>query len=415
MRHLMSRNDKRSKIRGLNYSKGGDEKRPFRKRNQMFESNVSQWESQETSRKTSLKATQFQSLQMRLSMLLSQKEKLQTDLEFLEEEPICESITTQKRPKRSNTENFFESLRQHESRNEELDQKILAEEEIYRNNSHEMRKLNSQIRKLDQELKISQTRLKKEEETWKQTEAAVEQLEDKLLQKETKQLQMEEDCGNMKRDLQSITKTLQEESRENYNIVKSRIDELEKILEDETERQAELEEQVRSLEATKRQQEEEKEHLLQKAKDIQENQKQHARLHKELGNINRTLERAKRELQIADERNRTLVEKMQDLLGDDDPGDGTGEMAKLILLSKIESVEQTDMNEQLDELSIENEYNEELKQQMQLLEDTWDLLLSERDKIMTGLQNELSACRDDGYIEMLREEYNKLMRKRAKL
>ena len=186
-------------------------------------------------------------------------------------------------------------------------------------------------------------------------------------------------------------------------------------MEEEIDRQAELEEHLKHLQDQKKSEEENKEKMLRKAKSILENQREYVRLESELRKINKELEKSKRGLRTAEDRRKLLIEKMQDLLGDDDPGDGTGEMAKIIILSKIESIEQTDMNEKLDELSIENEYHEDLQRQWQLLEATWNLLQEKKETDIKELQKELEECQGDGYMAMLKEECNDLIRKRAKL
>ena len=380
------------------------------------EENAEEWVSQDESRKKALVKSQIQNARQHLAMLQSQKNDLLATLASLQsqkEEPDFDEnarIITYQDDKSS----YFTALKQHEDRSEELDQEIEAERAVFRNLTHERQKLASKLKRLTQELKNCERQYKREDEAWRVTQAAARDLEDKLFTKETKRNELAQMCEDIKQELGAVTAQVMDETRQHYNELSSQISELEGILEEEKERNQQLQERMKEIEFEKKRELENKRDTLKKALGVIENQKERKRLDKELRRVNQLLEIETKDLQTALERKQRLMMKMQDLLGDDDPGDGTGEMAKIILLSKIESVEQRDMNDKLDELSMETEYQKELEEQMKLVENTWRVFEEERRTVLEDFQEELKQCKRNGYIELLTSEKQELEKRLAR-
>ena len=380
------------------------------------EENAEEWVSQDESRKKALVKSQIQNARQHLAMLQSQKNDLLATLASLQsqkEEPDFDEnarIITYQDDKSS----YFTALKQHEDRSEELDQEIEAERAVFRNLTHERQKLASKLKRLTQELKNCERQYKREDEAWRVTQAAARDLEDKLFTKETKRNELAQMCEDIKQELGAVTAQVMDETRQHYNELSSQISELEGILEEEKERNQQLQERMKEIEFEKKRELENKRDTLKKARGVIENQKERKRLDKELRRVNQLLEIETKDLQTALERKQRLMMKMQDLLGDDDPGDGTGEMAKIILLSKIESVEQRDMNDKLDELSMETEYQKELEEQMKLVENTWRVFEEERRTVLEDFQEELKQCKRNGYIELLTSEKQELEKRLAR-
>lgn len=380
------------------------------------EENAEEWVSQEQSRNKAVVKSQIQNARQHLAMLQSQKNDLLATLASLQsqkEEPDFDEnarIITYQDDKSS----YFTALKQHEDRSEELDQEIEAERAVFRNLTHERQKMASKLKRLTQELKNCERQYKREDEAWRVTQAAARDLEDKLFTKETKRNELAQMCEDIKQELGAVTAQVMDETRQHYNELSSQISELEGILEEEKERNQQLQERMKEIEFEKKRELENKRDTLKKARGVIENQKERKRLDKELRRVNQLLEIETKDLQTALERKQRLMMKMQDLLGDDDPGDGTGEMAKIILLSKIESVEQRDMNDKLDELSMETEYQKELEEQMKLVENTWRVFEEERRAVLEDFQEELKQCKRNGYIELLTSEKQELEKRLAR-
>ena len=379
------------------------------------ERNAEEWVSQEETRQRTMTNSQIQNARLHLSMLVAQKNDLLDQLNRIESEPEepdfdenARTITYQEEKA-----SYFTVLKQHEDRSEELDQELEAEREIFRNLTHERQRMASRLKRLEQELRNCERQYKREDEGWRVTEAAIQDLEDKLLTKETKKNEWAEVCEELKRELGQVTAAVLDETREQCNSLKARICEFEEIYEEEKQRNEELHERMQELEFERKREAENKQNTLKKALGVRENQEARKRLDKELRRVNQLLEIETKDLQTALERKQRLMQKMQDLLGDDDPGDGTGEMAKIILLSKIESVEQRNMDDQLDELDMETEYQKELEEQMKLVENTWRVFDEERRRVLEEFQQELRQCKRNGYIDLLMSEKQELEKKLA--
>ena len=379
------------------------------------EKNAEEWVSQEETRQRTMTNSQIQNARLHLSMLVAQKNDLLDQLNRLETEPEEPDFDENARTVayQEDKASYFTVLKQHEDRSEELDQELEAEREIFRNLTHERQKMASRLKRLEQELRNCERQYKREDEGWRVTEAAIHDLEDKLLAKETKKNEWAEVCEEMKRELGQVTAQVMDETREQCNSLKARICEFEEIYEEEKQRNEELHERMQELEYERKREVENKQNTLKKALGVRENQEARKRLDKELRRVNQLLEIETKDLQTALERKQRLMQKMQDLLGDDDPGDGTGEMAKIILLSKIESVEQRNMDDQLDELDMETEYQKELEEQMKLVENTWRVFEEERRRVLEEFQQELKQCKRNGYIDLLISEKQELEKKLA--
>ena len=379
------------------------------------ERNAEEWVSQEETRQRTMTNSQIQNARLHLSMLVAQKNDLLDQLNRIESEPEEPDFDENARTITYHEEkaSYFTVLKQHEDRSEELDQELEAEREIFRNLTHERQRMASRLKRLEQELRNCERQYKREDEGWRVTEAAIQDLEDKLLTKETKKNEWAEVCEELKRELGQVTAAVLDETREQCNSLKARICEFEEIYEEEKQRNEELHERMQELEFERKREAENKQNTLKKALGVRENQEARKRLDKELRRVNQLLEIETKDLQTALERKQRLMQKMQDLLGDDDPGDGTGEMAKIILLSKIESVEQRNMDDQLDELDMETEYQKELEEQMKLVENTWRVFDEERRRVLEEFQQELRQCKRNGYIDLLMSEKQELEKKLA--
>lgn len=99
--------------------------------------------------------------------------------------------------------------------------------------------------------------------------------------------------------------------------------------------------------------------------------------------------------------------QFKQLFGESDP-DGTGPLAKLVVMQEIDSIECEDP-ELVERLKMERVYNESLEQQYKLINNTLKELERHKNYTMHELNEEKEECMRKGYLTMLEEELNVLI------
>ena len=117
-----------------------------------------------------------------------------------------------------------------------------------------------------------------------------------------------------------------------------------------------------------------------------------------------------REQQALEEINR----QFKALFGDDDPGDGTGDLAKAMVQAEKDSLPPAKKKDDIDtpdslELSIEREYKEQLPLTLKQLDDSLAIFKKHKDDVFLSLDEEIEECQQDGFLALLQSEKDELM------
>lgn len=100
--------------------------------------------------------------------------------------------------------------------------------------------------------------------------------------------------------------------------------------------------------------------------------------------------------------NTEIRSKFTAMFGRSDPGDGTGAFSKLMVQSEIDSIEES--NKVYIEINAEENYNQQLKKDLQQIENS----LKEFDKFsqntLSELGCEIEACKNEAYLNLLKDE-----------
>lgn len=103
-------------------------------------------------------------------------------------------------------------------------------------------------------------------------------------------------------------------------------------------------------------------------------------------------------------RNERISEKLKNILGEDEKGEGTSEIARKYLQAEINDLISTDDPIKNEEIMAEQDYNSQLLNELELIENSINTLHEQKLKIIQGLKGELSECSQDGYIRLLENE-----------
>ncbi|KAH0792512.1 hypothetical protein GPJ56_003689 [Histomonas meleagridis] len=110
------------------------------------------------------------------------------------------------------------------------------------------------------------------------------------------------------------------------------------------------------------------------------------------------------------QRKQVIQRKFKSLLGEDDPGNGTGERVKQMVLAELEERSNNvhDDNDLVEQMIIEENYNLQLNEELQKLQKSNELLDQHISEVLDSLNDELQECSQNGYLKLLKCEMNKL-------
>ena len=137
----------------------------------------------------------------------------------------------------------------------------------------------------------------------------------------------------------------------------------------------------------------------------------------------------KKRIQMAKEQNSLTKElsaleeinrQYKALFGNDDPGDGTGDLAKAMVQAEIDSNEEKEKvaenqtNASCEELEIEKEYKQQLEETLEQLNRSYQLFEDHKNAVFGALDEEIEECEQDGFLALLQSEKDELMVKYSK-
>lgn len=103
-------------------------------------------------------------------------------------------------------------------------------------------------------------------------------------------------------------------------------------------------------------------------------------------------------------RDERISEKLRSILGEDEKGDGSSEIARKYIQAEINEYMSTGDPIKDEEIMVEQDYNSQLLAELQLVENSINQLQQQKSKTIQGLKGELEQCSQDGYIKLLENE-----------
>ena len=103
-------------------------------------------------------------------------------------------------------------------------------------------------------------------------------------------------------------------------------------------------------------------------------------------------------------RDERISERLRNILGEDEKGDGSSIIARKYLQTEINEYMTTNDPIKDEEIMAEQDYNSQLLSELELVENSINSLQQQKLKIIHGLKGELNQCSQDGYIKLLENE-----------
>ena len=111
-----------------------------------------------------------------------------------------------------------------------------------------------------------------------------------------------------------------------------------------------------------------------------------------------------------------LKRKFISMFGNDDPGDGSGPLAKVMVQAEIDSSSKVEVQSASaqQEINVELQYNETLKETLNQLDNSIKVFENYKKSALKSLKEEIDECNQDGFLVLLQAERDDLMVKCSK-
>jgi septation ring formation regulator EzrA len=230
-----------------------------------------------------------------LKMLQTQKVALQTSLSEIQS--AGDNQSNQTPPK-----TIIDRWGVLEDENDALDTQIQAAQHLSRDLSHQKSRNSGRLAKLTNDLRVAKSRAEREDELFKITEVSVNRVRAKVRTQQAKQQQITSDVDALRNGLKTLTSEIQEETRQSYSLLQSRIEELQEQLDDAQSEEAALRNRLEELQHRKKNEIQRRQADLAKARRVREFQQDRFRLARELRQVAGLIDRERRQLKDAEDR-----------------------------------------------------------------------------------------------------------------
>ena len=372
---------------------------------------LSKLQKQRNSRKNQSTEERIEAANEQILILRDQREALEStlkDLKFEIDEIKCSK--TEKNEKKQGGKAtlsrglFFKLLSQLEDEENELKEKIQQQKKALSDLAHQRNVILQQNKKIESEASLKKELSYNAEMNARASRDKLLDLQDVLGQKEKEYASLCEQSASINNELVAKTGDIEQNNANVLeNLKKKKIEltvELQTKEEEEKEMKNRVKETERLCEAKKKRQEEE----IQRSQSVNEWRSQRKFLASKLFASRKKLSAELKNLESARKKENELQEKFKKLLGEDDPGDGTGETARRILQTEINRIKNAPESEASAELQVEREYKESLEREINTIEKSIKVFKKYKKGVVNSLNKELEECSNEGYINLLKQE-----------
>lgn len=304
-------------------------------------------------------------------------------------------------PKENN--GYFSIIRNFEQQNLDIEEQKKKYKKLLRDLSSQRNILRNKIKELSERLESDTERAENEEAIMDEYKNLIQELEAQFTDneaeinfKQTKNMQYLNEVKELNQRLLQREASLSE----NQQIHKSIEDKLSDIQMKIIQKKEELKQIERSIEPAL----EEKKKKLESLKDPNNWKPERDHLMSKLQSLNSRIQTETKHFNSYEKKLKEMNNKFIELLGNDDPGDGTGLYSCQILNTELQNMNMNRNSVTDEDLETECYYNDQLQEELKVLNKTMsDLNKYHRDQLKS-LQNELSESQQDGYIKILLDE-----------
>lgn len=343
-----------------------------------------------------------------LRRLLDQKRRLQERLENLDfamDELAMEKTCMEEMAEQNEViepESIFEYLTLIESQEARIRHEIRENDVRKQNLSHYRHVCTNRNKELERKLSSESTKLDRLETENRALDDEIKDLEEKINNGKILHAELTTACEALESELaekENEPSTEAEIARLKAKLIRKQ-EKLETRRKQLADTELELDRGERAAEARTKQEKAE----IQKLESVKNWEAERRLLAKKMKEEKQKLLSTLSNLDVSRKRDQALSEKIREIAGSDDPGDGTGLRARQMLQAEIESFDERDLPPESEVISLENDYNEELEEQMRILEASKTTLRAYRQQVLSDLQEELQNSLQAGYLALLQAD-----------
>lgn len=377
-----------------------------------------EWDNQFENMQNAQIDIEIEKSQQYLEMLQNQKSALQAKLETLANEPNYITSFKIKQPiligsSIPETGSFFKMVQDLEDLDQELKTQYENEKRLSSELSHQKNVSFQKLKKLQSTLNTYKAQLQSEEDRSLLRRDAIINEEDQLIRTEIDHQEELQNLNSLNNELMLLTKHIQNQTRETLDGLEGRITELQIELDETQFQESQIRSELQELQLMEKRQQEKLEKDIEKAKNIKFEQDSKISLMNRLRQLEEQIKIEKNDLYTAQSRESSIQDSFIGLFPND-PGDGSCDEIKALIQGKIDQVKSGLSLDLFEELEIETYYENDLKKQLETIDNTIETLQESHEQTKKGLMDELSNCQNDGYVKLLRKEMEELQAKVAK-
>lgn len=385
---------------------------------QALQVDAQEWDSQIAERRLILVNEDIEATNKQIQSLEKQKNVLYSkykDLEFTLDEIRSDLETIQNNDSDDEFDgdaesDFFTLLSELENEEAALRGELQSYQELQKTLSHDRRKYSSVNTKLKSDLDLDKQKLQTLQDELKKSDDELKDLQVQIDAKTTNLNDLIQRCTDLQAEEIEITEELKRFGEQMVTeLAKEEIEQKEKL----TMAQKQEVQLTKKLAKTQRAYQKDVDQLNQNLS--KQNSVSFWRNDRSL--LTGKLKKAKSQLQIelqnvksAQKRQDMLAIGMKRMFGENDPGDGTSLRAKEIVWAGIEhlkaEVQFPDSDDE--QLQIEKDYNLDLQNQLNMIENSLQTFYKHRNETLDALNDELFECTQDGYLKLLQSELSEL-------
>ena len=372
------------------------------------------WDTAWKKKQSSLLDDDISAATKQISVLRDRTEKLSQEIQDLEF--YIDELTTEKGTLDSaepatfedTDSTFFSILSAFEDQESKLKSEFEAYRQISQNAAHDKNALNQQLSSLRHKYEIekgavyeNQKRIADLENELIKEKEILDKKHEILRSTEETAEYLEEEMRSRSEDLLGHTQSKMEELRQNVRQLKSSVADAEK-------KRISLQQSYANKIRKHQEEINQKRQELELARSIKSWQHNRSILQGKLKRLQSQLTMQQRVNASAQKREADLRQKFRDLLNCNDE-DGTSLHTRRIVHSALQSMTaKQEQNSDDEEIEMEKELGEELDKEISLVENSIEKFERYSEQQIVALQEELSRCSQQGYIQLLEEEMDEM-------
>lgn len=351
----------------------------------------------------------YQQLENQKISLQDTLDALREDLAFAKEEERSALQRVRERVQPMNEGLFFQMLTSLEQQEEKLKNRLVVQKKYQEAIEHDFQRYEKKAGEFDNVIDDLERKLEDEMNNVCRARDELIQLEGAAQDKEHAYQDLSEKCDAFEVEIERRAGDINRKRSEIMDDLNRKKSKLIRNLEEAKREESELRSRVQQSTRYLKQKRKEQQKVLEDVESVKNWNSERKILSGRLAKAKQYFEQESRRYENAVRREEELKYKFLELLGGDDPGDGTGLRAKQLVQGAINKIRSSQDGSTGLELAVEQDYADQLQIEYDNLVKSAKMFQQYRDDLISSLETELTGTVNDGYLKLLRDEWKNLI------